>query len=158
MSQLLHAGIVAARRQLAALVVFTLVLSLAAQITENSWASTTPLLPWGCLLVAFGFALTSSRSIEVTARRIRRGSDLLQVVGTKHVLMALTAQFGLAAILLAILALREPPNTITVVVEYFGVGAAASIIWAGVMSVGVACFGASAHAALTAIEFDKRAQ
>jgi hypothetical protein len=26
------------------------------------------------------------------------------------------------------------------------------------MSVGVACFGASAHAALTAIEFDKRAQ
>ena len=36
--------------------------------------------------------------------------------------MALTAQFGLAAILLAILALREPPNTITVVVEYFGVG------------------------------------
>ena len=72
--------------------------------------------------------------------------------------MALTAQFGLAAILLAILALREPPNTITVVVEYFGVGWAASIIWAGVMSVGVACFGASAHAALKAIEFDKRAQ
>lgn len=158
MSQLLHAGIVAARRQLAALVVFTLVLSLTAQITENSWPSTTPLLPWGCLLVAFGFALTSGRSIEVTARRIRRGSDLFQVVGPKHVLMALTAQFGLAAILLAILALREPPNTITVVVEYFGVGAAASIIWAGVMSVGVACFGASAHAALTAIEFDKRAQ
>ena len=158
MSQLLHAGIVAARRQLAALVVFTLVLSLTAQITENSWLSTTPLLPWGCLLVAFGFALTSNRSIEVTARRIRRGSDLFQVAGPKHVLIALTAQFGLAAILLAILALREPPNAITVVVEYFGVGSRASIIWAGVMSVGVACFGATAHAALTAIEFDKRAQ
>jgi hypothetical protein len=96
MSQLLHAGIVAGRRQLAALVVFTLVLLLTAQITENSWPSTTPLLPWGCLLVAFGFALTSGRSIEVTARRIRRGSDLFQVVGPKHVLMALTAQFGLA--------------------------------------------------------------
>ena len=158
MSRLLHAGIVAARRQLAALVVFTLGLSLTAQITENSWLSTTPLLPWGCLLVAFGFALTSGRSIEVTARRIRRGSDLFQVVGPKHVLMALTIQFGLAAILLAILALREPPHIITIVVEYFGVGSAASIIWAGVMSVGVACFGASAHAALTAIEFDKRAQ
>jgi len=39
MSQLLHAGIVAARRQLAALVVFTLVLLLTAQITENSWPS-----------------------------------------------------------------------------------------------------------------------
>ena len=158
MPQLLHAGIVAARRQLATLVVLTLVLLLTAQFTENSWLSTTPLLPWGCLLVALGFALTSGRSIEVTARRIRRGSDLFQVVGPKHVLMALTAQFGLAAILLAILALREPPNTITVVVEYFGVGWAASIIWAGVMSVGVACFGASAHAILTAIEFDKRAQ
>jgi hypothetical protein len=110
MSQLLHAGIVAARRQLAALMVFTLVLLLTAQITENSWPSTTPLLPWGCLLVAFGFALTSGRSIEVTARRIRRGSDLFQLVGPKHVLMALTAQFGLAAILLAILALQERPK------------------------------------------------
>jgi len=158
MPQLLHAGIVAARRQLAALVIFTLVLLLTAQITGNSLPSTTPLLPWGCLLVAFGFALTSSRSIEVTARRIRRGSDLLQVVDTKHVLMALTAQFGLGAILLAILALREPPNTITIVVEYFGVGSAASIIWAGAMSVGVACFGASAHAALKAVQFDKRAR
>ena len=158
MSQLLHAGIVAARRQLAALVVFTLILLLTAQITEKSWPSITPLLPWGCLLVALGFALNSGRSIEVTARRIRRGSDLFQVVGPKHMLMALTAQFGLAAILLAILALREPPNTIAVVVEYFGVGSAASIIWAGGMSVGVAGFGASAHAALTAIEVDKRAQ
>lgn len=154
MSQLLHAGIVAARRQLAALVVFTLVLLLTAQITENSWPSTTPLLPWGCLLVAFGFALTSGRSIEVTARHIRRGSDLF---GPKHVLMSLTAQFGLAAILLAILGLREPPNTITVVAEYFGVGSAVSIIWAGVMSVGVACFGASAHAALKAIEKNSEA-
>jgi hypothetical protein len=72
--------------------------------------------------------------------------------------MALTAQFGLGAILLAILALREPPNTITIVVEYFGVGSAASIIWAGAMSVGVACFGASAHAALKAVQFDKRAR
>jgi hypothetical protein len=72
--------------------------------------------------------------------------------------MALTAQFGLGAILLAILALREPPNTITVVVEYFGVGSADSIIWAGAMSVGVACFGASAHAALKAVQFDKRAR
>ena len=158
MPQLLHAGIVAARRQLAALVIFTLVLLLTAQITGNSLPSITPLLPWGCLLVALGFALTSGRSIEVTARRIRRGSDLFQVVGPKHVLMALTAQFGLAAILLAILALREPPNTITVVVEYFGVGSADSIIWAGAMSVGVACFGASAHAALKAVQFDKRAR
>jgi hypothetical protein len=33
--------------------------------------------------------------------------------------MSLTAQFGLAAILLAILGLREPPNTITVVAEFW---------------------------------------
>jgi len=71
--------------------------------------------------------------------------------------MSLTAQFGLAAILLAILGLREPPNTITVVAEYFGVGSAVSIIWARVMSVGVACFGASAHAALKAIEKNSEA-
>jgi hypothetical protein len=156
MSQFLHAGIIAARRQLVALVALTLILLLITQITENFWPSTTPLLPWGCLLVAFGFALTSGRSVELTARRIRRGSHLVQVVGPRHVLMALTAQFGLAAILLAILALREPPHPIIVVAEYFGVGSAASIIWAGATSVGVACFGASAHAALKAIEFDKK--
>jgi hypothetical protein len=155
MSQLLHAGIVAARRQLAALVVLTLVLMLTAQITEISWPSATRLLPWGCLLVAFGFALTSGRSIEATARRIRHGSDLFQEVGRKHVLMALTAQCGLAAILLAILALREPPHTITIVAEYLGVGSVVSIIWAGIMSTGVAGFGATVHAGLKAIEFDK---
>ena len=90
--------------------------------------STTPLLPWGCLLVAFGFALTSCRSIEVTARRIRRGSDLLQVVGAKHVLMALTAQFGLGAILLAILALREPQSLKIPEIGFLGTGSSEATI------------------------------
>ena len=154
MSQLLHAGIVAARRQLAALVVFTLVLSLTAQITENSWLSTTPLLPWACLLVAFGFALTSGRSIEVTARRIRSRTRRMRLAASRNVLLALAVQFGLAAALLTILGLRTPPDAITVAAQYFGYASAAPIMWAATMSAGVAFFGASAHATLKASKLD----
>jgi hypothetical protein len=78
----------------------------------------------------------------------------MQLVDPKHGLKALVAQFGLAAVLLAILGFRAPPYPIIVIVQYFGCGSAASVIW----TVGVACFGASAHAVLRTIEIDNRAQ
>ena len=68
--------------------------------------------------------------------------------------MTLVAQFGLAAILFAIFALQAPPNAIISVCHYFGFPEAASIIWTAVMSVGVASFGATAHAAVKASEHD----
>ena len=106
MSQLLHAGIIAASRQLAALIVISLILFLSAPVNETFWPSATPFLTWGYLLTAAGFALTSGQSIDITASRIFRGSYLMQLVDPKHGLKALVAQFGLAAVLLAILGFR----------------------------------------------------
>jgi hypothetical protein len=158
MLQLSHAGIVAVRRQLAAVIVISLILLLAAPVNETFWLSATPFLTWGYLLMAAGFALTSDQSIDITASRIYRGSYLMQLVAPKHALKALVAQFGVAAVLFAILGLRPPPQSIIVVAQYLGCGSAASVIWAAVMSVGVACFGASTHAVLKAIEIDNHEQ
>ena len=127
-------------------------------VNETFWLSATPFLTWGYLLMAAGFALTSGQSIDIIASRIFRGSYLMQLVDPKHGLKALVAQFGLAAVLLAILGFRAPPYPIIVIVQYFGCGSAASVIWTALMSVGVACFGASAHAVLRTIEIDNRAQ
>jgi hypothetical protein len=96
MSQLLHAGIIAASRQLAALIVISLILFLSAPVNETFWLPATPFLTWGYLLMAAGFALTSGQSIDITASRIFRGSYLMQLVDPKHGLKALVAQFGLA--------------------------------------------------------------
>jgi hypothetical protein len=164
MSQLLHAGIIAGRRQLAALVALTLILLVITpqdHIAQNSSAadkaeilslSAMRLFTWAALLVALGLALTSNRSIDITASRIQRGSRIVRLGSPQHILMSLVAQFGLAAILFAIFALQAPPNAIVSISDYFGFSSAASIIWTAVMSVGVASFGASAHAAVKAIE------
>jgi hypothetical protein len=104
--------------------------------------------------VALGLALTSNRSIDITASRIQRGSRIVRLGSPQHILMSLIAQFGLAAILFAIFALQTPPNAIISVGKYFGFPGTVSILWTAVMSVGVASFGASAHAAVKAIEHD----
>src|SRR4029453_9317156 len=148
MLQLLHAGIVAVRRQLAAVIVLLLILLLAAPVNETFWLSATSFLTWGYLLMAAGFALTSEQYFEITASRIYRGSYLMQLVAPKHALKTLVAQFGVAAVLFAILGFWPPPQSIIVVAQYLGCGSAASVIWAAVMSVGAACFGASTHAVL----------
>ena len=80
--------------------------------------------------MAAGFALTSGQSIDITAPYFSR------------ILSHAT----------------RPPYPIIVIVQYFGCGSAASVIWTALMSVGVACFGASAHAVLRTIEIDNRAQ
>jgi hypothetical protein len=170
MPQLLHAGIIAGRRQLAVLVALTLILLVITpqdHIAQNSSAtnkaeilplSAMPLFTWAALLVALGLALTSNRSIDITARRIQRGSRILRLSSPQHILMSLVIQFGLAAILLAIFALQAPPNAVIWVGHYFGIPGAVSIVWTALMSVGVASFGASAHAAVKAIEHDNAEQ
>jgi hypothetical protein len=138
MSQLLHAGIIAGRRQLVALAVLTLILLVITpqrHITQNSSAankaeilplSAIRLFTWAALLVALGLALTSSRSIEMTASRVQRGSRFLRLGSPQYILMTLVAQFGLAAILFAVFALQAPPNVIISVSHYFGFPGAVS--------------------------------
>src|SRR5262245_34454422 len=119
MSQFLHAGIIAGGRQLAALVALIsilLVITPQDYIAQNSSAANKaeilplmPLFTWAALLVAIGLALASSRSIDVTASRIQRGSRSVRLGSAQYILMTLVAQFGLAAILFAVFALQAPP-------------------------------------------------
>jgi hypothetical protein len=94
-----------------------------------------------------GIFLTSDRSIGLTAKRIRHASRLMRFVPPGHTLRTLVAQFGIAAVVFAVFALRTPPESLIEDSRYFCCAGAASIAWAGILSIGVACFGASAHAA-----------
>jgi len=71
---------------------------------------------------------------------------------SKQTLMFAAAQCGLAAVLLSILVLRPPPAAISEIAEWCGFGSAAAIVWPGLMSLGVAGFGATAYASVKAIE------
>jgi hypothetical protein len=166
MSQLLHAGIIAGQRQLAAVAALTLILLvitpldhidqylLTANKTEISPLSAMLVFRCATLLIALGLALTSSRSIDETASCIHRASRFIRLGSPQSILMTLVAQFGLAAILFAVFALQAPPNAITLVSHYFEFPRAVSMMWTAVMSVGVARFGATAHAAVKAIKHD----
>lgn len=118
---------------------------------EVSWISLSQLLIWTYLLFAAGFALTSDRSIDLTAKRIRHASRLMRFVPPGYASRTLVAQLGIAAVAFAVFALRMPPEPLMEGSRYFGWAGAVAIGWAGIMSIGVACFGASAHAALKSI-------
>lgn len=159
----LQAGLVAASRQLIAVVVVTLGASLLASHNlidqkalasgidgESFWTSASTLLIWAYLLIAAGLALTSNRYVDLTAERIRRASRLVRLVGERGAAKMLAFQFGLSAVMFATFALRTPPEFLLEAGRYFGHTCVASIAWSGTMSIGVACFGAIAHAAVSA--------
>ncbi|CAN7679902.1 hypothetical protein LJR231_005470 [Phyllobacterium sp. LjRoot231] len=160
MIRLFQAGLVAACAQLVAAALATLMVFLAARSGliaptfaeicpnfEASPSSVSPLLTWIYLLTAIGIALTSGRFVDFTAAHIRRASRLMRPVEPEHATKALLVQLGLTTIGFAILTLRRPPHVWIDVGHYFGAACAASIAWSAMMSIGLACFGANAHAA-----------
>jgi hypothetical protein len=163
MIRLFQAGLVAACAQLVAVALATFLVFLAAHSgliapalpaicsdAEPLSASVPPLLTWIFLLTAIGIALTSGRFVDFTAAHIRRASRLMRPVEPDHATKALLVQLWLAAIGFAILTLRPPPDVWIEVAHNFGGACAASIVWSGLMSIGVASFGANAHAARNA--------
>jgi hypothetical protein len=160
--RLFQAGLVAACAQLMAIALATLLVFLAARFgliaptlvcpkVEVLPSSVSPLLTWIYLLMAIGIALTSGRFVDFTAAHIRRASRLMRPVEPDHATKALLVQLWLTAIGFAILTLRPPPHLWIEAGHYFGGACAASIAWSGVMSIGLACFGANAHAARRAL-------
>lgn len=159
---LLKAGFVAAARQSVGVVVITsLVILLASHglnfqetptVDDNPeafWRSISPFLVWAYLLIGTGVALSSGRSVDITAVRIRSACHLVRFVTPQRALKTLIVQLSLSAIVFAVIALRTPEFVIEFG-QLLGCEAAAAIIWAGTMSIGVACFGANACAALKA--------
>lgn len=161
MLRFLEAGLVAAARQFAAIMAVTLIMTLLASrdviVPGASVAGSdqpgfchflSRLLGWAYLLTATGLTLTRDRSVMVTAERIRRAARL---INPEHGSTALAVQLVLCAILFALFALRAPPGLLIDIAHYFGIACAASALWTGMVSIGVACLGASAHAAIMAL-------
>jgi hypothetical protein len=120
----------------------------AAEISSNAALS---LLKWTYLLTAIGTASTSNRFVDVTAEAIRNSSRVMRPTEPFHAAKTLLVQLCLAAIGFVVLILQPPPETLLGVSRHFGWGWAVLIGWPGLMSVGLAGFGASAQAAIKAL-------
>ena len=162
--RIFRAGIVAARRQLIAVVIVSVAVFLlpshnltgrdALWIESDVEAfriSVSQLLKWTYLLIAVGLASTTDRPIDLTAERVRRAFKIIRLSAPAHTLKALAFQLGLATIMLAGFTLSTPPELLVALGRNFGCACIASIGWAGTMSIGVAFFGASTHAILRAL-------
>ncbi|HEY3792165.1 MAG TPA: hypothetical protein VGM09_10075 [Bradyrhizobium sp.] len=114
---------------------------------ESELQSVVRLLRWIDLFLAVGIALTRNRSIEETTGRIREAARHFYPPAPDRACKALFVQLGATSAGLAVLALRPPPGLLIEAADTSGWGPAAMLIWPGVMSVGVAAFGANAHAA-----------
>lgn len=164
MLRLFHAGLVAGCVQALVVIVTTAIAAYSSTghpfLTETSdmEASTgTPLvsgtyfLAWVQLLVALALTLTNHRYLDATASRLRLASRLMDPTNPDHATRTLLVWLTVIAILFVIFAPRPPPDTLLEEAYDCGCAAAASVAWAGLMSIGVAAFGANAHAAARAL-------
>ena len=156
MRRLFLAGLIAASAQVMAVVAAMASVTIAFRyglvIPASGAAELEPqsascLLLWSDLLLAFGIALTRNRFVDETAVRIRESARRFYPPAPDHVCKALFVQLWLASAGLAVLALRPPPGLLIEAADALGWSAAVMLIWPGVISVGVAAFGANAHAA-----------
>ena len=158
-----QAGIVAARRQLIAvlLVIFTLSLLTSYDLIgqgaldvdsddEGLCTSLSQFLKWTFVIVALGLAWTSTPSVNLSAHRIRRAFRIMRRIPVEHASRVLAFQLGLATLILVAFTVRMPPEALIGIARYLGYGCAASIGWAGTISISVSYFGACTHAVLKA--------
>jgi len=165
MLRLFQAGVIAASIQCVAIVVLSplVILYLQHQIEDlkvpnpdTMTLNTTSLLRLVYLAIAIGLASTKHRFVDLTAMRIRGACRRLDPSGADHAVDTLFVCLLMAAIGFAALTLRSPPAFLTGFGWHFGASDAAPIIWSGIMSVGVASFGANAHATAQAASEPRR--
>jgi hypothetical protein len=102
------------------------------------------------LLLAAGVALTKHRYVVATSAQIRSASRLAspsepeRTAGTLAICL-LVAAFGCASF-----ALQPAPDIVAAMDWHLGSHAAGPIVWPALLSLGVAGFGANAHAAVDA--------
>jgi hypothetical protein len=156
MLRLFQAGAIAAVMQCIAIILGTLlIVSYAHHRIENlqvpaddpTVLSLVPLLQLIYLFAAVGVAATRHRFVDLTAERIRRASRLMNLSDPDRAANTLMISLWFTAMGFAALSLRSPPSLLTEQGWRFGYLDAAPIIWSGMMSIGVASFGANAQAA-----------
>ena len=167
MLSLFQLGFVAAGFQLVAVILATPIVllvmrpaSIAFLSTNFGSSATAPsmetqssILTGAYLVLSLGVALTENRLLDVTAMHIRRVSHLKRL-SRPYLMMALILfLFCLGTAGFTMLTLQVPPKFLVDLGHYFGWGGRPPIIWPGTMSIGVAWFAASAHAALRALQW-----
>jgi hypothetical protein len=147
MFDLLKVGTVAALVQVAVcLVALTIVSLVDAPVPSGLPVATTS--KWGFLIIAIGLSLTTSRFLTYTAARMNWASAKSGVP-----LTPLISTLGVAAVGFFVLALRSPPEFFqSTAVSLIGTSAG-SLLWPALMSIGLAAFGSSAHAAVIAAQW-----
>ncbi len=117
--------------------------------------SVLPLLKWVYILTAVGVALTDDRFVPRTAAQICQASGHMNPARPDLAAKFLMVQLCLSAIGFVMVAFRQPPGLLIETCRYVGCSWAASILWPGMMSIGVASFGANARAARNALLHDR---
>lgn len=157
--KLLQGGVIAAGWQLVAALIITIAVLLANQMRDNETEAFvgygSSFLFWAYLFLAFGFAMTKTRYLDHSAERMCYAAHLLHRDKTDDVLMALVAGLGFGTLLFVYLALYRPHVISNGFDQCLVCDIVASSIWPGAMSVGVAFFGATTHAAIKARQIDK---
>jgi hypothetical protein len=153
---LCQAGVIASCLQCAASTLLTLFLilyvkyrvdDLRAADSNLTVMRTTSLLKWAYLLSAVGLASTKHWFVDLTALRIHRAIRLLDPSHPEEAINALLVCLWMTTAGFAALTLSSPPTYLNELGWHLGAFDAAPIIWSAIMSVGVASFGAIAHAA-----------
>jgi hypothetical protein len=156
MLRLFQAGVTAACMQCLAILLATLLIfSYAHHRIENlqvpaydpTVRSLIPLLQLIYLLAAVGVAATRHRFVDLTAARVRRASRLMNPSDPDRAANTLMISLWFTAMGFAAVTLGSPPSFLTEQGWHLGYFDAAPIIWSGMMSIGVAGFGANAQAA-----------
>jgi hypothetical protein len=153
---LFQAGAIAACMQSFAILLATLlVLSYAHHQIEDlqvpaddpAIQSLLPLLRLIYLVTAIGVAATRHRFVDLAAGRIHQASRLMDRSDPDRAANTLMASLWFAAMGFGAVTLSSPPSFLTEQGWHLGNFDAAPIIWSGMMSIGVASFGANAQAA-----------
>lgn len=165
MLRLFQAGIVAISLQLVAIITITVAAGLASRggffplfpsatnrFTDNPiLIFGAPFLTWAYSLIAIGFAFTRGRFVDVTAEHIRRAARAMRPADLTKIIRILFSQFLLCAVGSAIIGLALPPDILVVWGREAGWSSLGPLLWSAACSLGVAGFGATAHAAYRAI-------
>jgi hypothetical protein len=89
-----------------------------------------------------------TRQVDLTARRLKDGFRRLSPRDPYRAASSLLVQLSLTSIGLAVLAIRPPPGFVLSLGSTLGSAGYGALAWPATMSIGVAAFGANAHAAL----------
>jgi hypothetical protein len=103
------------------------------------------------ILTAVFLSLIRNRHVEITAARVREACRQINKSKPDRVATVLMTQLILAAAGCAVLAMKMPPSHVLNIGVSFGDAGYVGAVWPGMMSVGIAIFGANAHAAVLAL-------